>query len=94
MDKRFLIKKVIAKISNKSLRDLEKTIPLMLKAEPLDMEKVLNDIKDDHKLDKDQLGDFIQDTLINRYRIITKHPETKEVLKKFIKDNRILGVYF
>ena len=89
MDKEKIVKKAMLR-----LKDLEHYVPLILKLDKESLPEYLLKIQKDNTLTQEQLGDFIQDLILNKFKVIKKKPEFKEVLLEFVKDHRILGIHF
>jgi len=87
MDKENIVKKAMFQLKN-----LEEYVPLILSLDSEKLSSFLLKIQKEKELSLEQLGDFIQDILVNKHHLIKKKPEFKDVLLKFVKENRILGI--
>lgn len=89
MNRDEVVKKAMSKLKN-----LDKYGPIILKLDKDTLVEYLLSFQESQGLCSEELGDFIQETLITKHRLVQKRPEFKEILLEFVKDQRILGIHF
>lgn len=91
MNRKEIIKKVCAKLTQEGWA--KRYIPLILKTDPKNLSPLLMRMKSEKNLTLEDLGNFIQDLLIEKYHL-HKKPEFKDALLSFAKENHIRGLQF
>ena len=87
--------KIIKKAYNKLvLKKLEKYLPTILKLDPKNLPKILDEIKEINNLNQENLSDFIQVLLLEKSKIHLKNPKSKEIILDFARKNKLLGLQF